>query len=78
MFIFIFTIDFPSFTSILVIHLYVRNLHSKFASISCLHFDAFGQFPFIHKSTSMVRHFCFMQYLCRCHEAEVFGYDELL
>ena len=54
MFIFIFAIDFLSFAFILVVYLYVRNLHSKFTAVSCLHFDAFRQFPLIHKNTSMV------------------------
>ena len=58
--------------------LYVHDLHSKFAAISCSHFDAFGQFPLIHKNTSMAQHFRFVRYLHKCHEAEVFGYDESL
>ena len=36
--IFIFAIDFLSFASILVVYLYVCDLHSEFTSISCLHF----------------------------------------
>ena len=55
--IFIFAIDFPRFTSILVVYLYVHDLHSEFASVSCVHFDAFGQFPFIRKNTSMAQPF---------------------
>ena len=78
MFIFIFAIDFLSFAFVLVVYLYVRNLHSKFAAISCSHFDTFGQFPLIRKNASMARHFRFVRYLHKCHKAEVFGYDESL
>ena len=78
MFTFIFVTDVPSFAFVLVVYLYVCNLHSKFAAISSLHFDTFGQLPFICKNTSMVQHFRFMRYLCKCYEAEVFGYDEML
>ena len=78
MFTFIFSIDFLSFTFVLVIYLYVHDLHSKFAAVSCSHFDAFRQFHLIHKNASMAQLFCFMQYLCKCHKAEVFGCDESL
>ena len=75
MFTFIFAIDFPSSVFVLV----VLFICLRFKFRVCFHFKftlhAFSPFC---KNTSMARHFCFVRYHRKCHEAEVFGYDESL
>ena len=50
MFTFIFAIDFLSFAFILVVYLYVHDIHFKFTSVSCLHLLLLDNFPLFTKT----------------------------
>ena len=78
MFIFIFMIDFPSFASVLVVYLYVCDLHSKFATISSSHFMPSINFPLFTKTLPWRIILASRDIFTKCLEAEVFGYDESL